>query len=61
MIVRFIKRLATDRAGSTAIEYGLIVTLIVIAMIAALSLVADSTSSMWNRVNTKVTQSAPAR
>ena len=61
MIVRFIKRLAKDRAGSTAIEYGLIVSLIVIAMIAALSLVADSTSSMWNRVNTKVTQSAPSR
>ena len=61
MIVRFIKRLAKDRAGSTAIEYGLIVTLIVIAMIAALSLVADSTSSMWNRVNSKVTQPAPPR
>jgi pilus assembly protein Flp/PilA len=47
--------LRTERRGATAVEYGLIVALIVIAMIAALSTLADITTSMWNNVNTAVT------
>jgi pilus assembly protein Flp/PilA len=50
---RFLK-LFRDRKGATAIEYGLIVALIVIAMIAGLQLFAGSTIGMWNSVSQNV-------
>lgn len=57
-IVRFRRRprlgLLRDRRGATAIEYGLIVTLIVIAMIASFKELANTTVGMWGNVNTKV-------
>lgn len=49
-----VKRLAADRKGGTAIEYGLIAALVVIAMIAGLTEVATTTIGMWNNVSTKV-------
>lgn len=48
------RRLFVDRRGATAVEYGLIVALIVLAMVGALSSVADTTTTMWNNVSTKV-------
>ena len=47
-------RLLRDRKGATAIEYGLIVALIVIAMIAGLQLFAGSAIGMWNSVEANV-------
>ncbi|MEG3122690.1 Flp family type IVb pilin [Sphingomonas sp. GB1N7] len=47
-------RLARDRKGGTAIEYGLILSLVVITMIAAFVEVANSTVGMWGNVNTKM-------
>ena len=55
MLLRLIRLLARDRTGGTAIEYGLIAALVVITMIAALSELANTTTGMWNNVNTKVT------
>ena len=49
--VRACHRLAADQRGATAVEYGLIVALIVVAMIASLAGVADETTSMWNNVS----------
>ena len=43
-----------DRRGATAIEYGLILAFVVIAMIVGLTALADSTTGMWNTVDTKV-------
>ena len=40
--------------GATAVEYGLILALVVLAMMAALSNVATKTTSMWNNVATEV-------
>ena len=40
--------------GATAIEYGLIVSLIVVAIIGALQLFAGKTISMWGNVSTAV-------
>lgn len=54
MLKRFIGRLAKDRKGGTAIEYGLIAALIVIAMIASFIQVANTTIDMWGNVNTKM-------
>jgi pilus assembly protein Flp/PilA len=50
----FIKRLLRDTRGATAVEYGLIVALVVIAMIAALSGVADRNDGLWARVTSNV-------
>ncbi|MEO6388492.1 MAG: Flp family type IVb pilin [Croceibacterium sp.] len=44
-----------DTRGATAIEYGLIVALIVIAMVAALQGFANANTNMWNLVTQKVT------
>lgn len=50
-LTTFLKHIGTDNSGATAIEYGLIVSLIVIAMIAALNGVANATIDMWNDVS----------
>lgn len=54
MLKRFIGRLAKDHKGGTAIEYGLIAALIVIAMIASFIQVANTTVGMWGNVSTKM-------
>lgn len=53
MLSTFLKRLVDDQSGATAMEYGLILSLIVIAMIAALQGVATSTINMWGTVKSK--------
>ena len=50
-----LRTLATDSRAATAIEYGLIVSLIVVAIIGALTLFASKTISMWGNVATAVT------
>lgn len=52
-MVNFLKRLQHDTAGATAVEYGLIVSLIVIAVLGALLGVSDTTTRMWNDVETR--------
>ncbi|MDR6847677.1 pilus assembly protein Flp/PilA [Sphingomonas sp. BE270] len=54
MILDTLKKLLGDRRGATAVEYGLIVALIVIAMVTALTQLANSTTTMWGNVSTKV-------
>ncbi len=48
---RLLKGISRDERGATAIEYGLICSLIVIAMVAALNRFADTTTGMWNNVS----------
>ncbi|RJF93025.1 Flp family type IVb pilin [Sphingomonas cavernae] len=43
--------LTADSGAATAVEYGLIVSLIVIAMIGALNGVASRTNEIWNFVS----------
>ena len=43
-----------DNRGATAIEYGLIVSLIFIAIIIAVSNAAGATVNMWNNVAYRV-------
>lgn len=47
-------RLLRDRRAATAIEYGLIVALVVLAMMASLVSLGNVTSTMWNDVSNKV-------
>ncbi|MEO8375175.1 MAG: Flp family type IVb pilin [Sphingomonas bacterium] len=54
MMIKIIRRLAKNRRGGTAIEYGLIAALVVITMIAAFQQVAGTTIGMWTNVSTKM-------
>jgi pilus assembly protein Flp/PilA len=54
-LVRTISALVRDPKAATAVEYGLIVSLIVIAIIAAIMGLANSTTGMWNSVRDNVT------
>jgi pilus assembly protein Flp/PilA len=49
-----IARLIRDTKAVSAVEYGLIVAMIVLAMVAGLQLVAGSTIAMWNGVQSNV-------
>ncbi|HEX7742695.1 MAG TPA: Flp family type IVb pilin [Sphingobium sp.] len=49
------KGLLRCERGATAVEYGFILALITLAIITALSNVANKTNSMWNNVATAVT------
>ncbi len=49
-----LRRLVRDQRGATAVEYGLILTLIVLAMLGAASNMAGGTTSLWDKVENKV-------
>ena len=51
---RILRKLLRDSRGATAVEYGLIVALIVIAMIGALESVANENTGLWARVRIAV-------
>lgn len=55
---RLLSDLKTCRRGATAVEYGLIVALIVIAMIASFQMLANTTINMWDTVSSKVTKAS---
>ena len=52
----FLKRIGSDNSGATAVEYGLIVSLIVIACIGGMSTFANSSDGMWTDVTNKVSE-----
>jgi pilus assembly protein Flp/PilA len=52
-VLALLGRLARDTRGGTAIEYGLIIALCVLAMFAALQGVADVTIRLWDDVSAK--------
>jgi pilus assembly protein Flp/PilA len=52
MRLSLFRSLKGDTSGATAVEYGLIVGLIVIAMFVSLQAVADVTIGTWNNVET---------
>lgn len=49
-----IRSIARCEQGATAVEYGLIISLLVIAMLVALGSLAGTTTNMWTTVSTKV-------
>jgi len=56
-MIHVLRRLAGSRRGATAVEYGLILSLVVLTMIAALQGLASTTTGMWNNVADKVQNS----
>ena len=55
------QRLARDSRGATAVEYGLILSLIVVAIMGALILFGNRTIGMWTNVATTVASAAAVR
>ena len=55
-MVRRLAKLSRDERGATAVEYGLIISMIVLAMVGALVQVAGATTNMWNSVSQKSTE-----
>ena len=47
-------RLGSDERGASAVEYALIIALIVLAIIGAMTQVANATTNMWNDVSSNV-------
>lgn len=52
--MRHPKLLFADKRGATAVEYGLILALIVLTLMVALIYMARTTTEMWNDVGSKV-------
>ena len=52
--MRRLTDLRKDERGATAVEYGLILALVFLAMVGAVSTFANTTTTMWNDVATKV-------
>ena len=52
-----LRRLRSDRRGATAIEYGLIAALIVVAMMGGLSTMGGGVGGMWTKISSAVQSS----
>ncbi len=55
-MVALIRQFLADQTGTVAIEYGLIATLIALAIIVALGGVADEVTAMWGSNNSKISE-----
>lgn len=53
MLTNFLRTMKDDTSGATAVEYGLIVSLIVVAILVSMQAVASETLEMWNHVETE--------
>lgn len=53
MLKTFLRTMKDDTSGATAVEYGLIISLIVIVTIGSMQLVANETIKMWQYVATE--------
>ena len=47
-------RFTTDESGATAVEYGLILALMTVALIGAIGATGDSTGEKWNGISDDV-------
>jgi pilus assembly protein Flp/PilA len=57
LAIRTLCRLRSDKRGATVIEYGLIVSLIVVAIMGALSTLGGGANGMWGKLDREVSNS----
>ena len=57
-LARLLAAILVSRRGATAVEYGLIIALIVVAMFAGLRNVAEVTVNLWTYVTHEVLEHA---
>jgi pilus assembly protein Flp/PilA len=55
--IRILKRLLADLRGATAVEYGLILALVVLAVLASIQGVAQENTELWAFVREQITTS----
>lgn len=53
-IRKMLRMLRSDQSGATAIEYGLIAALIVLAMMGGLSALGGGSNGMWGKIESDV-------
>lgn len=53
-LMGLVVNLARDRKGATAIEYGLILALVFLAMVGAVKGLGSAATDMWSNVSSKV-------
>ncbi|RYD97880.1 MAG: Flp family type IVb pilin [Sphingomonadales bacterium] len=53
-LAQMIATLIVDRRAATAVEYGLILALVVMALMVGLTELSGSTASLWGNLSTKV-------
>ena len=53
-MIKNVRKLAGDRKGATAIEYGLIAAFIALAMVVALPKISSSLGAKFEKVNTEL-------
>ena len=51
---RFLSRLGRDANGATAVEYGLILALVFLAMLGGISAFGQNAIGVWNHVSNSV-------
>ena len=59
-MLKIVRKIFKNRAGATAIEYGLIAALVSVAAVAALTSVGGSLQTMYGSVSTTLTAAIPA-
>ena len=53
-VIRLVSALCRDRKAATAVEYGLILGCVVLAIMAAIIQLGTTSTDMWTNVSTKV-------
>jgi pilus assembly protein Flp/PilA len=54
LAIRTLRRLRSDKRGATVIEYGLIASLIIIAIMGGLSALGGGANGMWGKLDNEV-------
>ena len=52
-----IKRFVTDRSGATAVEYGILVMVLSLAIVGGVETAGNSLQNMWGRIATRLDES----
>ena len=53
-MLEFLRAFAQDARGATAVEYGLIASLVIIAMLTALTTFAGKSVAMWSMIANRI-------
>ena len=59
-MVNFLRKLGRDESGATAVEYGLILALIFLAMVGAIQTFGTSAITMWTNVQSNISAATSA-
>lgn len=52
-MLKLLRQLCSDQRGASSVEYGLILSMIVLAMITALGNVANESNAMWSGIKNR--------